>query len=89
MKLVIDLSDPDSLGAEVMRVMEERGMVMVAPKRVEPYSVAEVAEKAGVHSSTVLRLKDAGVLKVVKHLPGRCLLTAESVEKWMKGEEAE
>lgn len=87
MKLVIDLEDPEALGAEVMRVMEKRGMVMVAPKRLSPYSVKEVAEAAGVSTSTVLRLRDSGVLKEVKHLGGRCLLTSESVESWMKGED--
>lgn len=86
MKLVVDLEDPDSLGKEVMRVMEKRGMVMCAPKRIEPFSVKEVVELSGTSESTVKRLVEAGKLKRVKHV-GRCLLTAESVEKWLKGEE--
>lgn len=87
MKLVIDLEDPDSFGAEVCRVMEARGMVMVAPKRVEPWSVRELAEKAGVSDSTIARLVEAGVLERVKHV-GRCLITAKSVERWFEGKES-
>lgn len=85
MKVVVDFEDGIALVAAVADELTRRGVVMVKPERVEPYSVAEVAEMAGVSRTTVERLVAGGVLKRVKHLEGRTLLVAESVESWMKG----
>ena len=85
--MVIDLEDPDSFVAEVCRVMEARGMVMVAPKRVDPWSLRELEETIGVSDSTIARLVEAGVLERVKHV-GRVLITAKSVERWFEGKES-
>ena len=86
MKLVVDLGDADSLGTELVRVMKAKGMVMKAPKRVEPWSVAELAEVAGVSRTTIQRLVEGGVLERVKHV-GRVLVTAQSVARWFEGKE--
>jgi transcriptional regulator with XRE-family HTH domain len=86
MKLVVDLGDADSLGTELVRVMKAKGMVMKAPKRVEPWSVAELAEVAGVSGTTIQRLVEGGVLERVKHV-GRVLVTAQSVARWFEGKE--
>lgn len=86
MKLVVDLSDPDSFGDELVRVMKAKGMVMKAPKRVEPWSVSELAEVAGVSRTTIQRLVEGGVLERVKHV-GRVLVTAQSVARWFEGKE--
>lgn len=87
MKLVVDLHDPESLGREVMGVMKRMGMVMCAPKRVEPYRLKELVEISGTSDTTISRLVHAGVLKRVPHV-GRVLLTVESVEAWLAGREA-
>lgn len=80
----VEVEDLPGLVSAVSDELIRRGVVMVRPERVEPYSMNEVHEMTGLSVTSITRLCEAGRIERVKGT-GRVLFTAASVEAWMKG----
>ena len=87
MKLMFDLNGAQmaQLAQAVVAEYQMKGLVMVAPERVEPYHIKEAAAALTVGESTIHRWVEAGFLKRV---PGtsKVLIVAADVRRMQKGE---
>ena len=86
MKVELELAD-DQVGvvADVMlEKMRDQGLVIVAPVREIPYSVAEATVALNVTDKTVRNLVEAGKLVEVPNM-GRMRITAASVHALREG----
>jgi excisionase family DNA binding protein len=82
------LQIPVGLSPEIVSAivgeMEARGLVVPKEGRLEPYSVAEVAEVSGLGRTTIERVISSGVLKRLQGT-GRVMVSAASVKVWLEG----